>query len=90
LRDFQLLLHANVTCLKAIPESHAMRSMLTGSVASQHRGTPNVLSLFMVGLKEGFAKALQYQRLVDCSARELATIRVTHQDLPRFVMFGQP
>jgi hypothetical protein len=87
LRDFQLLLHG--TDVTAVWESRAMRPFLTDSLASQRRGTPNVLSLFLAGLKEGFAKALEYQMLVDCSAQELATIRLTHQDLPRFVMFRQ-
>jgi hypothetical protein len=72
-----------------------MRPDLTLSIVqsgvSNSGGESNRSAMLMAvlsGIGEGFAKARKYQTLIDCRQSELAALRVTHRDLPRFVMFG--
>jgi hypothetical protein len=64
-----------------------MQSRLATSIVSQRRRITRKLSTLASAVVEGVDKALRYQMLANCSERELLPLRVTHQDLPRFVMF---
>ena len=68
-------------------ESRVMRSFESRTAVTQDR--PNMLSLLASAFAEGFSKAQRYQTLASRSEHELAALSVTHQDLPRFVMFGR-
>jgi hypothetical protein len=70
-----------------LTENRVMRSSQSRTATTQD--TPNMLFLLASAFAEGFAKAQQYQTLASCSEHELAALSVTHQDLPRFVMFGR-
>jgi hypothetical protein len=72
-----------------------MRPDLTLSIAQSSASNSGgeskrsaMLLAVLSGVGEGFAKARRYQTLIDCRQSELAALRVTQQDLPRFVMFG--
>ena len=64
-----------------------MRSFESRTALTQD--TPNMLFLLASAFAEGFSKAQRYQTLASRSEQELAALSVTHQDLPRFVMFGR-
>jgi hypothetical protein len=66
-----------------------MQSFQTGGAVTQACDTPSMLFLLASAFAEGFTKAQRYQLLASCSKHELAALRLTHQDLPRFVMFGR-
>jgi hypothetical protein len=68
--------------------NRAMQSRLIGSTVSRRRRISSKLSMLLSAVAEGFDKARRYQSLSSCTERELAALRVTYQDLPRFVMFG--
>lgn len=70
-------------------ENRVMRSLPTRSAVTQAGDPPNMLLLLASAFAEGFAKAQRYQALANRSQHELAALSVTHQDLPRYVMFGQ-
>src|SRR5262249_34926827 len=69
--------------------NRVMRSLQGRSIVMQRTDAPNVLRVLASAFAEGFSQEQRDETLSSWSEHDLAAVRLSHQDLARFVMFGR-